>query len=337
MLYSIMTAHILRRLVQAVPTFFGITIISFVLIISAPGDPVSLITFNPKSTPESAIILRHQLGLDQPIFIQYIYWLIGNDWAGGDGVRRGLLRGDLGTSLFQKRPVLDLILERIPATLQLTGSALLVGYLIGLPLGVLAAVRQRSWIDQVSRMISVIGNAVPSYWLGLILIVVFSVTLGWLPMSGMSNIARPDASFNLLETLSYMVMPVTVLSLGTIATVSRYVRSELHEVTREDYVRTARAKGLRGRSIWMVHALRNALIPVATLIGPALGSLLGGAVIVEQVFGWPGLGRLEVNAVFQRDYPLVMGSVVVGAVLFVLGVLMSDVLYVLLDPRIRLE
>src|SRR5579862_8412552 len=199
-----MTAYILRRLVQAVPTFFGITIISFVLIVSAPGDPVSLITFNPKSTPESAAILRHQLGLDRPVFVQYIYWLIGNDWASSDGIRHGLLRGDLGTSLFQKRPVLDLILERIPATLQLTGSALLVGYLIGLPLGVLAAVRQRSWIDQLSRLISVIGNAVPSFWLGLILIVLFSVTLGWLPMGGMRNIARPDESFNLLETLSYM-------------------------------------------------------------------------------------------------------------------------------------
>lgn len=329
-----MSAYITRRLIQAIPTFWGITIISFLLIISAPGDPIALITFNPKSTPESAAILRHQLGLDQPVYVQYIYWLIGNDWT-GQGTRQGLLRGDLGVSLFQKRPVFDLIVERVPATLLLTGSAFLVGYLIGIPLGVLAAIGHRGWLDQLSRLLSVIGSAVPSFWLGLILIIVFSVNLNWLPMSGMRDITRPDTGFNLLETLPYMIMPVTVLSLGTIATVSRYVRTEMLEILNEDYVRTARAKGLRQRTVWWGHALRNALIPVATLVGPALGGLLGGAVVVEQVFGWPGLGRLAVNAVFQRDYPLVMGTVVVGAILFILGVLLSDVLYMILDPRIR--
>ena len=332
-----MTAYLLRRLIQAVPTFFGVTILSFVIIISAPGDPVALITFNPRTTPESVALLRHQLGLDQPMLVQYLYWLIGNDWASSDGIRHGLLRGDLGTSIYQKRPVLDLIAERIPATLQLTGSALLVGYLIGVPLGVLAAMRQRTWLDQLARVVSVIGNAVPSFWLGLILIIIFSVNLGWLPMGGTRDLTRSAGSFNLFETLSYMVMPVSVLALGTIATVSRYVRSEMLEVAGEDYVRTARAKGLRSRSVWGVHTLRNALIPVATLIGPGLGSLLGGAVIVEQVFSWPGLGRLAVTAVFERDYPVVMGSVVVGAALFILGVLLSDVLYAILDPRIRLR
>lgn len=326
----------MRRLIQAVPTFWGITVISFLVIISAPGDPVALITFNPKSTADSTAILKHQLGLDQPVYLQYIYWLIGNDWAGQDGTRRGLLRGDLGVSLFQKRPVLDLIVERIPATLLLTGSAFLVGYLIGIPLGVLAAIGHRGWLDQFSRLLSVLGSAVPNYWLGLILIIFFSVNLGWLPMSGMRDITRSTDDFNLLETLPYMVMPVAVLSLGTIATVSRYVRTDMLEILGEDYVRTARAKGLRPRSVWLIHALRNAMIPVATLVGPAFGNLLGGAVIVEQVFGWPGLGRLAVNAVFQRDYPLVMGTVVIGAVLFILGVLLSDVLYTILDPRIRL-
>src|SRR5258708_4689985 len=243
-----MTAYILRRLIQAVPTFFGITVISFVLIISAPGDPVALITFNPQSTPESIALLRHQLGLDQPALVQYIYWLVGNDWAGGDGIRRGLLRGDLGTSLYQKRPVFDLIVERIPATLQLTGSALLVGYLIGLPLGILAAIRQRTWFDQLLRFVSVIGNAVPSFWLGLILIIIFSVSLGWLPMGGQSNIY--GGNFDLLDTLKHMIMPVSVLALGTIATGSRYVRSEMLEVAGEDYVRTARAKGMRRLVVW---------------------------------------------------------------------------------------
>src|SRR5258706_7444537 len=155
-----MSAYIMRRLIQAIPTFWGITVISFLVIISAPGDPISLITFNPKSTAESAAILKHQLGLDQPVYIQYIYWLIGNDWTGQEGPRRGVVRGDLGVSLFQKRPVLDLIVERIPATLLLTGSAFLVGYLIGIPLGVLAAIGHKGWLDQLSRLLSVLGSAV---------------------------------------------------------------------------------------------------------------------------------------------------------------------------------
>jgi peptide/nickel transport system permease protein len=341
-----MSSYIIRRLVQAVPTFLGITFLSYVLILSAPGDPLSLWIFNPNSTPESAAIMRRQLGLDQPILVQYLYWLVGNDWiamnAGANGIdavygaRRGLLRGDFGQSLFQYRPVLDLIVERIPATLQLTLSALCIGYILGIPIGVFSAVHHRGWVDQLSRVLSVIGNAVPSFWLGLLLIIIFSVNLHWLPMSGRSPIA-PTSDFNLWATISYMIMPVTVLSLGTIATISRFTRTEVLEALGQDYVRTAQAKGLRNRRVWWGHAVRNALVPIATLLGPALGATLGGAVIVEQVFGWPGMGKLVIGAVFQRDYPLVMGSVVIGAVLFMLGVLLADVLYVVLDPRIRLR
>jgi len=342
-----MRTYIIRRLFQAIPTLFGITIISFLLMLAAPGDPVTLITFNPTSTPESAAQLRRQLGLDQPPLVQYLYWLIGNDWVkidvDGDGegdvygTRRGFLRGDLGQSLQHKRGVTELLLERIPATLQLTLTALIVGYAIGIPLGILAAINNRAWFDQFSRVLSVIGNAVPGFWLALILIIVFSVNLGWLPMGGIRDITRPASETGVLESIRYMIMPVFVLALGIVATISRYMRAEVIEVLGQDYVRTAHAKGLSQRTVVVRHVLRNALIPIAALLGPGLGSLLGGAVIIEQVFAWPGMGRLVVNGVFQRDYPLIMGAVVMGAVLYILGVLLSDILYAWIDPRIRLE
>ncbi len=342
-----MGQYLLRRALQGIPTFFGVTIISFLLMILSPGDPIDLITFSPNRDPEAAETMRRELGLDQPPLTQYIYWLIGNDWTrmdiDGDGVgdtngeRRGLLRGDLGNSIRQREPVLSLIVERIPATLLLTFTALVLGYGAGIALGVVAAVYHKTWLDQVVRVISVIGNAVPAFWLGLLLIIVFSVNLDWLPMSGMRDIASRSDGFNLLETARYMVMPVFVLSLGTIAFVSRFTRTELLEVLTQDYIRTARAKGLADRVVWVRHATRNALLPVATFLGPGLGTLLSGAVIVEQVFTWPGMGRLVVTAVLNRDYPVVMGSVVIAAAMFILGVLLSDILYALLDPRIRLE
>jgi peptide/nickel transport system permease protein len=341
-----MGKYTLRRLLQAVPTFFGITLISFLMILSAPGDPITLITFRPNMDPDAIATLRRQLGLDRPIWLQYVYWLVGNDWSqidlDGDGIgdihgtRRGLLRGDLGSSLQMKQPVLNLILQRVPATLQLTLSALIVGYVMGVPLGVFSAVHHRGWFDQVGRIISVIGNAVPSFWLGLILIIVFSVNLKWLPIGGMTDVTRSNSQFDLWDAASHMIMPVLVLSLGTIAVVSRFMRNQTLEVLSQDYVRTARAKGLSNQAVLWKHVVGNALFPVATLLGPQLGTLLGGAVIIEQVFSWPGMGKLVITAVFQRDYPLIMGSVVIGAVLFILGVLLSDILYTVLDPRVKL-
>lgn len=340
-----MSKFILRRLFQAVPTLFGVTIISFLLMLAAPGDPVLLITFNPDATPEAREKLRRQLGLDQPPLTQYLYWLVGNDWTMIDvdgngegevpGVRRGFLRGDLGNSIQHKRPVFELIVERIPATLQLSIVALLFGYLVGIPTGVFSAVNHKGLFDQIARIFAVVGNAVPAFWLGLILIMFFSVRLNWLPTGGMQSLTGVPPGQEFADALKHMIMPVLVLSFGTIATVSRFVRAETIEVLGQDYIRTARAKGLSNRLVWWKHGVRNALLPVATFIGPALGGLLGGAVIIEQVFSWPGMGRLVVNAVFQRDYPLVMGSVVFGAILFIIGVLISDILYGLLDPRVR--
>ncbi|MCY4538381.1 MAG: ABC transporter permease [Chloroflexi bacterium] len=341
-----MFKYLQRRVIQAIPTFFGVTILSYLVILTAPGDPVAMITFSPRSDKATIDLLRRQLGLDQPPMLQYVYWLVGNDWTtidtDGDGVgetpgqRRGLLRGDLGNSIKQKRPVMDLIAQRIPATLRLTVSALVLGYLIGVALGVLAAVFHRTWVDQAIRIVSVVGNAVPAFWLGLLLIILFGVQLDLLPISGMRNITR-RGGFDLGDALRHMILPVSVLSLNTIAFISRFTRTQMLEVLQQDYVRTAYAKGLQTKVVWLRHALKNGLLPVATFLGPSIGTLLAGSVIIEQVFQWPGMGKLIIDAVFSRDYPLVMGSVVMASVMFIAGVLLSDVMYVLLDPRIRLE
>lgn len=341
-----MFKYLQRRVLQAIPTFFGVTILSYLVILTAPGDPVAMITFSPRSDQATIDLMRRQLGLDQPPLMQYVYWLVGNDWTtidyDGDGVgetpgqRRGLLRGDLGNSIKQKRSVMDLIAQRIPATLRLTVAALVLGYLIGVTLGVLAAVFHRSWVDQAIRIVSVVGNAVPAFWLGLLLIILFGVQLDLLPISGMRNITR-RGGFDLADALRHMILPVSVLSLNTIAFISRFTRTQMLEVLQQDYVRTAYAKGLQTRIVWLRHALKNGLLPVATFLGPSIGTLLAGSVIIEQVFQWPGMGKLIIDAVFSRDYPLVMGSVVIASIMFIVGVLLSDVMYVLLDPRIRLE
>ena len=341
-----MFKYLRRRILQAIPTFFGVTILSYLVILSAPGDPVSMITFSPRSDQATVELMRRQLGLDKPPLLQYAYWLIGNDWTlidyDGDGIgetpgdRRGLLRGDLGRSIKNRRPVMDQIAQRIPATLRLGVAALILGYLVGVLLGVLAAVFHRTWVDQVIRIISVVGNAVPAFWLGLLLIIIFGVQLDLLPISGMQNITR-RGGFDLGDTLRHMILPVSVLSLNTIAFISRFTRTQTLEVLQQDYVRTAHAKGLQPRVVWLRHALRNGLLPVATFLGPSIGTVLAGSVIIEQVFQWPGMGKLIIDAVFQRDYPVVMGSVVVASVMFIAGVLLSDIMYVLLDPRIRLD
>ena len=341
-----MNALLLRRLAQAIPTLFGISLLSFMLMLATPGDPITTITFRPSNDPGAAQILRRQLGLDQPPLVQYVYWLIGNDWTtidvdgdgAGDvyGTRRGVLRGDFGQSIQLKRPVLEVIGERIPATLLLSVPSILLGYWAGIVIGLLAALNYRTWFDQAARVLSVVGNAIPSFWLGLMLILIFSVNLNLLPMSGMRDITQRSAGFNLLDSLPYMVMPVTVFALGIVSVISRYTRVQILEALAQDYVRTARAKGLSDRMVWLVHVLRNALIPIVTLLGVSIGFLLSGAVIIEQVFSWPGLGRLVIEAVSQRDYPVIMGSVIISAVMYILGLIFSDLLYGLVDPRIQL-
>jgi peptide/nickel transport system permease protein len=340
-----MSRYLIRRLLQAIPTFFGITILTFAIVYSAPGDPILQQTWNPRITGATREEMRQRLGMDQPLVVQYVVWLVGNDWQNDPGVlpRRGLLRGDFGNSLIEKRPVGEMITDRLGATLLLTGTATVIGYLLGIPIGVYAAVTQGGLFDNLSRVLSVLFNSVPGFWLSLIAILVFAVKfrewgLPAIPSGGMYTLtAGSDGGFDLFDRLVHLLPPALVLATTPIATVSRLMRTQVLEVVRQDYIRSARARGLYERTIHFRHAMRNALIPVATILGPTLTGLVSGAVITETVWSWPGLGRLFVNANFQRDYPVILAGFVIGAIGVILGNLLSDMMYAFIDPRVRLE
>ena len=340
-----MTRYILRRLLQAIPTFFGITLLTFLIVYSAPGDPVLQMTFNPRITGAAREELAHRLGLDQPVWQQYLVWLVGNEWLNDPEVvpRQGILRGDFGSSLIEHRSVLEMVGERLGATVLLTGTATFIGYLLGIPVGVFAAVRQGGVFDNVSRVLAVIFNAVPGFWLSLIVILIFAVKfrewgLPAIPSGGMYTLVPGgSAGLALWDRVIHLLPPALVLATAPIASVSRLMRTQVLEVIRQDYIRSARAKGLYERTVYFRHAMRNALIPVATILGPTLTGLVSGAVITETVWSWPGLGRLFVNANFQRDYPVILAGFVIGAIGVILGNLLSDVLYGFIDPRVRLE
>ena len=345
-----MTRYLIRRLLQAVPTFLGITLLTFVIIKLAPGDPVMQMTFDPKIKAETRERMRHALGLDRPIVVQYLFWLVGNDWTQWFGeeideraLTRGVLRLDFGNSYLEKRPATEIILERVPATLQLNIAALLISYTIGLPVGVYSAIKQNGPFDNVSRVMAVIFNAIPGFWLSLMMILIFAVKfkewgLPSMTMGGMYTLTPGgEFKFDLLDRLKHLLPPAFVLATGGIAGLSRFMRTEVLEVIHQDYVRTARAKGLSDRVVNFVHAGRNALIPIATMLGPQITGLLGGAVITETIWSWPGLGRMFVDANFKRDYPLVLGGFVITAIAVILGNMLSDVLYAVVDPRIRLH
>jgi peptide/nickel transport system permease protein len=340
-----MTRYVFRRLLQAIPTFLGITVLTFVIVYSAPGDPVLQQTFDPRISGAARQELRHQLGMDQPLAVQYLNWLIGNGWQNDPEVlpRRGILRGDFGNSLIEKRSVLEMIGERVGATLLLTGTATFIGYLLGVPIGVYAAVRRGGVFDNSSRVMAVVFNAIPGFWLGLVIILLFAVKfrewgLPAIPSGGMYTLtASGERTFNLGDRLIHLLPPALVLATAPIATTSRLMRTQVLEVIRQDYIRTARAKGLTERAVNFTHALRNALIPLATILGPTITGLLNGAIITETIWSWPGMGRLFISANFQRDYPVIMAGFVIGAVGVILGNLLSDVLYGFVDPRVRLE
>jgi peptide/nickel transport system permease protein len=355
-----MWRYIIRRLLQALPILIGISILSFILVSLAPGDPVSLRTAGDRNiTPEAKAILRKQLGLDQPLPVQYVRWFAGITIRQGDMVEEfsndkvrcsflsaigytacdtggGVLRGDLGTSIDTKQPVWDRLTERMWATIELGLISLVVSLLIGVPLGVLSAVYRGSLFDNITRVLAVLFRSVPIYWMGLLLLLVFSVWLGWLPVGGRQTVSLTGET-SLWDRIRHLILPVAVLSFGPIAFFSRIMRTETLEVIHTDYVRTARAKGLSANQVWFVHALRNALIPLMTVMGPAIVGVLGGAVVVETIFAWPGMGRLTINAVFQQDYPLVLGAGMFFAVLTIIGYLLSDIFYGVVDPRVRLE
>lgn len=328
-----MSTYILRRVLQAIPTVIGVTLISFIIMQAAPGDPVQLLTFNPSFTAADRARLAHDLCLDRSLPEQYLIWVFGD--LNGDCAQRGLIRGDFGKSFYEKRPVLDMITERIPATLELTSFALVIGGVIGLIIGVLSAVRRGTAFDNIARFFSVVFDAIPPFWFGLLLIMLFSVTLGLLPVGGRLPLNKADIT--ILDHVKHLIMPTIVLAIGWIALMSRYMRAETLEVIQQEYVRAARAKGVTARRVYFWHAARNALIPIVTILGPAITGLIGGSVVIERIFSWPGLGRMTVEAVSARDYPIVMANVIIGAILVIGGNLLSDILLVVVDPRIRLS
>lgn len=317
-----MIRYFARRTLQMIPMFFGITLVLFAVIQAAPGGPEgALLESGRFIDPEVIEAYRARLGVDQSIPVQYVKWL------------SAVMTGDLGVSFSTTRPVADMIRERLPATLELMGASFLLAAVLAFALGTLSAVRQYSVFDHVGTGLSFLGIAMPVFWFALILQLVFSVWLGWLPVSG----TRTVGDTSTWDHLRHLILPGLVLSLRYVAGWSRYLRSSLLQVLRTDYVRTARAKGLPEYVVVGAHALRNALIPVVSVMALNLAGLFSGAVITETVFAWPGIGRMFVQAMFARDYPLLMGILLLGSMMVVLFNLLADVLYAVLDPRIRYE
>jgi peptide/nickel transport system permease protein len=314
-----MILYVTRRLFGVIPVLILVALGSFLLVHLVPGDP-AMVMLGSDATPQQIQALRTQMGLDRSLPEQFLIWM------------RQALRGDLGESFFLGRPVAQALMERLPATMQLAVLSLFFSLLIGVPAGILASVRQNSRWDQLVMVAAMGGISIPSFWLGLFLILVFSVNLGWLPSGGYVPIWE-----ELGPGLRVLVLPAISLGFMQAALIARMTRSSMLEVLRQDYVRTAKAKGLGWQPVTLRHALKNAMIPVITTIGTAFGVLLGGAVIVEIVFTYPGLGRLVVLAVQRRDYPLVQGALLLTSVIYVVVNLAVDLLYSVFDPRIKYE
>jgi len=320
--------YLIKKILTLLPTFLGITLISFMVMHLAPGEPMSLQTdFNPKMTPEMRARLRAQYGLDRPLYIQYWKWL------------KGLTVLDLGRSFApDRRPVWDKIKERLPVTILINTLAIGLIIVVAVPLGVAAAVRQRSLFDEVTTVFVFVAYAAPAFWVALLLMLYFGVHLGWLPISGLhSLIGYGEMSWGekLLDWCRHLILPVLVSALGGLAGLSRYTRSSMLEVLRQDYITTARAKGLPERKVIYHHALRNALLPLITILGLSIPGLIGGSVIFESIFAIPGVGQLMWSSVMARDYPVLMGNLVIVSVLTLLGNQLADIGYGLADPRIR--
>ncbi len=314
-----MIVYVLKRLAGVVPVLILVAVGAFLLVHLVPGDP-AMVMLGSDATPQQIQSLRAQMGLDRSLPEQFVIW-VGQS-----------LRGNLGESFFLGRPVTQALMERLPATMQLATVSLVISLLIGIPAGIVAAVRQNSWWDQAVMVAAMAGISIPSFWLGLALILLFSVQLGWLPSGGYVPISE-----DLWGGLRILILPSISLGLMQAALIARMARSSMLEVLRQDYVRTANAKGLAWGRVTLKHAFKNAMVPVITTVGTAFGVLLGGAVIVEIVFTYPGLGRLVVLAVQRRDYPLVQGALLLTSVIYVAVNLAVDLLYSVFDPRIKYE
>jgi peptide/nickel transport system permease protein len=311
--------YLLRRLLAVVPVMLVVATVAFVLIHLAPGDPASVIA-GPYATEEDIARLSQQLGLDQPLPVQLVRWY------------GRLLQGDLGNSIFLRRPVLEAIVDRLEPTLLLTGWATLIAVLIGVPIGIVSASRHNSVTDQSFMVLSLLGISVPNFLLGLILILVFGVWLGWFPVAGYVPLAE-----GLGPNLRSLLMPSVSLGLVQSALIARITRSSMLDVLREQYILSGRAKGLPERAVVYKHALKNAIIPTLTVVGISFAILIGGAVVIETVFNIPGLGRLIISAVLRRDYPVIQGVVLLIAVVYTVINLLVDLAYLALDPRIRYQ
>ena len=319
-----MRKYIFRRLFQLIPLLLGVSLISFFVMHLAPGDPTALFT-DPNIDPVELARIRANWGLDKPVIVQYFYWL-GN-----------VVRGDFGTSYMTGQPVISEILERLPNTLLLMVASYFLTLLITIPLGVISAVKKGTWFDNVVTIFSFAGMATPSFWLGLMLMLLFAVKLGWLPAVGMYDPLITDNGWltRMLDVVRHMILPLTTMTILSLAGITRYQRAAMLEVLNQDFIRTARAKGLPERVVIFKHALRNALIPIVTILGLSLPGLFGGAFIIETIFAWPGLGRLAYEGIVYRDFPVIQGVILAGAALVIVIIVATDVLYGYLDPRIR--
>jgi peptide/nickel transport system permease protein len=318
--------YIIRRVLVSIPLIWALATLTFFIIRLAPGDPLAMY-YNPEIDPAVMETVRARLGLDQPLHIQYVRWLAS------------LARGELGVSFSHHRPVADILREAIPNTLTLTVWALLVNMAAGVVIGVISATRQYSWVDHAITGSALFVYSMPSFWLGLMLIILFSLKLGVLPASQMESVDAEYLPFleRVWDRARHLVLPVFVLGIGSAASVARYMRGSLLDVVRQDYIRTARAKGLPESLVIFKHALVNALLPVITLLGLYILFLMSGSVVTETIFAWPGMGRVTVGAIFARDYPIVMAANLIAGVMVVFGNLIADVLYGVVDPRIRYD
>lgn len=317
-----MAQYIVGRLVAAVPVVLGVTIVVFLLVQLVPGD-IAQMMLGPDSTVEDVDALRKEFGLDRPLPIQYLKWL------------SRVVRGDLGNSYDLKVPVAKLIVERLGKTLILGVTSLVISTTVGLIVGVISAVWRRSLFDRIGMVVALFGSSMPSFWIGILLILVFSLRLRWFPVGGMYSVRATEK--HLSDLAYHLVLPAISLASSAMAIVARMTRSSILDVLGQYYITTARAKGLRRSRVILVHALRNALLPVVTVVGLQFGGMLGGAVLTEAVFSWPGLGRQLFHSISTRDLPTIQGGILVIAVGFVLTNLIVDILYAYLDPRIRFD
>jgi len=314
--------YIIKRILQAIPLLIGVSIIGFSMMHLAPGGPLAVYTLNPTITAQDIERIKQIFGLDQPLHIQYLKWAYG------------IFTGNWGYTFFGGRPVLNVILERFPATLLLMGSGMSLAIILGMLIGILGAVRRYSIFDYLATSGAMVALSFPTFWFGLMTIFVFSLKLGWLPSGGMFTLGGEE---DIMDLLRHLILPTVVLALVLVAQWSRYSRSSFLEVIHQDYIRTAKSKGLSAGRILFRHAFPNAVAPLIALAGIQLPWLFSGALVTETIFGWPGMGRLFVDALTMKEYPVLMGMVMITAIFVIIGNLLADVINALIDPRIRLQ